>query len=148
MIRSRVIPAATLAVLALGAAWWWFATGLSAEERALVGKWSVADGPAESSVGEFTSDRRAVLAVVQRPPVGKKGGTYRYKLTGEWAAAGGTFAFDSEPSAFRRWMRPVAGLVGVTVNPTSTSRFEVAGDELVFVGSDGSRSTWTRVPAD
>jgi hypothetical protein len=38
MTRRRLILAA-LAVLALGAASWWFATGLSAEEGALVGTW-------------------------------------------------------------------------------------------------------------
>jgi hypothetical protein len=147
MTRRRLVLAA-LAVLALGAAWWRFATGLSAEERALVGQWRVADGPAESTVASFDSDRRAVLSLVQRLPVGLRGGTVRQRLTGTWAAGDGTFVFDSEPSAFRRWMRPVAGLAGVTVNPKSTSRFEVAGDQLIFVGSDGSRSTWTRVPAD
>ena len=43
MTRRRLVLAAALAVVALGAAWWLLDDGLSVEERRLVGTWTYED---------------------------------------------------------------------------------------------------------
>jgi hypothetical protein len=59
MTRRRLILAASVAVVALGAAWWLTPDGLSVEERRLVGSWRHYDPESgERSVMLLLPDRQ------------------------------------------------------------------------------------------
>ncbi len=141
MARRRLIVVAIGVALALGAAWWLSADPLTPEERRLVGTWRHRDprapdrthtlvlGPDRGVWYDDTDARR-------EPP------------RGWWAVRGGGLAVDPEPTALRRAFRPLLRLAGRSVGSAQVFRFETSAGEFVVIQPDGTRTTWTRAPAD
>jgi hypothetical protein len=133
-MTGRGLVLSTLAAVALGAAWWWFATGLSAKERATVGSWRTRDA------GGCAANYPAVLATDRRYWVGRSG---QFQLGDQppvrWSVSDGVLTYDFEPNPIRRLLRPVACMLRLQVEKAVTYRIEVADSQLVFVQGDGSR---------
>jgi hypothetical protein len=140
MRRRRVALASTLALVALGAAWWLLSDGLTAEERRLVGRWVYRD-PATGkpqSLTEFTADRLAVTEFI---------GGIRFQLHVErWSIRDGELVSDFEPRYYKRAFRPVATYFGWSSAPYSRSPVEIDGDTLTMIQPDGTRAILTRDP--
>jgi hypothetical protein len=132
MTRRRLILAACVAVVALGAAWWLYSDGLSAEERRLVGTWN--DGLV---VFQFTAGHRCEMV----------DGDNRFP--GRWSIRGDCLVIDFEQSAVRRALRPLASLVKLQVGPVIRSRLEwTTENEVTAVTLDGGRGRLSRVRGD
>jgi hypothetical protein len=139
-MTRRPLVLAVLAGLALGAAWWYFATGLSAKERMLVGTWHYSGngnliGPYTMSLSvQRECQVRFGFQAVDVPPC-------------QLSARSGTIAFDYERSAFRRLLRPVADRIGVAVGPVAEFPMHATGD-AIFIRSPVGVTVYARVPAE
>jgi hypothetical protein len=146
MKRRRLIVAAAIAAT-LGAGWWWFATTLSTDERRLVGAWRMNDADKQGGdrhVMIFAADGSAEKGNADRP-------TDPLVIRGHfrWSVRNGALVADLEPSALRRQLRPVAGLIGLTVRPAMPYRLEWATeDEFVLTSELGTGNVWVRASAD
>jgi hypothetical protein len=144
MTRRRLVLAAALAAIALGAAWWLLSDGLDAEERRLVGTWRTdADGGGGADYWRFAPDRRS--SWWHQAPNGNSRGTV--PLAGPWSVAGREIVMDGEPSGLRRTLRPFLNRLGVATGTVMTLTLEgVADDYPIVRGLDGKRHVWDRVP--
>jgi hypothetical protein len=145
MTRRRLVLAACIAVVGLGAVWWLYGDGLSAEERRLVGTWPRGSGKPGDNVArwELSANRRwhALFAV---PPAGWSG-----ELDGRWSIRDGKIYIDQESNAVRRVVRPWARLLRVDVKSLTASPLKsVTDDEFVIVDALGTQYTWTRDHGD
>jgi hypothetical protein len=129
MTRRRLILAACVAVVALGAAWSLFGDGLTAEERRLVGTWRHSD----SLAFVFRADRRCWIV--------------QHKLNrsseSRWSVRDGIISFDNELSPFRRAYRSIAQGVGI-VSPSETMRGEMKTENEIVTVWGIARFEWTR----
>jgi hypothetical protein len=138
MARRRLILAACVAVVALGAAWWMFTDRLTAEEWQLVGAWRYDDAAAGKTKSRFalTPDRR-----VFNPD-------FPDRAPWLWCIEGSSLVFEHEPNAARRIFRPLAGLLGLRVLPCGRFPFEVTGDMLTVHAEYQPPSVWIRDRGD
>jgi hypothetical protein len=146
MTRHRIIPAAFLAVVALGAVWWLLSDGLTAEERQLVGTWDYIAPPGEGTcTWEFGADRRFVWTTYAGP--GRVGVTS--VETAHWSLRAGMLIFDHELNSFRRTLRPVADRIGMDIERVETYPLaSVTGPKMVTINPDGVHDDWTRDRGD
>jgi hypothetical protein len=142
MTRRRFLLAALIAAVALGATWWHFASGLSAEERRLVGEWELRDippAPYGREVLILRSDRQFYLAGVGRPdePIAPPG---------RWHLRDGTLILDDETSAVRRALRPVLAPLGLCRRLADPAPVDWIGDrEIAITGAENRKFVWKRV---
>src|SRR5215207_4300501 len=109
MKRRRLIVVATVAGLALGAAWWLLDDRLSAEERRLVGAWRTRNPPpGTTDLIVFHPDRRCFSG----PPNLRDPSA----LPCHWYLRNGLLVIDHEPSGLRRAVRPVFIRFGLDFN--------------------------------
>src|SRR5689334_4422835 len=124
MGRRLILVAALLALVAVGISgivWWWPSDPLSAEERRLVGAWwSVSDVPEPPHILTFRADRRYESRLPTLPS-----GEPVSVVTGRWAIRDDHLILDSEPSAIRRALRPLAARVGLTIDAPGSYGMEV-----------------------
>src|SRR6476646_4316445 len=106
MTRRRLILAIVATVLC-GVAWWLSLDRLSAEERLLVGTWSL--GP--KARWQFWPDRRHAYGGIQPSGAGEM-----TESEGRWFVRDGAVVFDPEPSGLRRSLRPVFSRLGLPGN--------------------------------
>ena len=144
MVRSHFVLVA-LALVAFGLVWGWFATGLSAEEQRLAGIWR--QGP--------ISEKEWTIKLVLEPDgrCRKTETSPRWPTEGKpeivgWSARCGSIVLDPEPARVYRAIRPLASLLPLQIAPVYRATYELADDQLVIIESDGTRSVWTRSPAD
>jgi hypothetical protein len=146
MTRRRVILAACVAVVAMGAAWWLFFTGMTAEEYQLVGKWQVAFPPYKRVAGEleFRDNRKCHWESWTRPGIpGSK-----VESSATWRLSGNELAFDNEPSFLLRLLRPTAKLTKLKVSPVSRTRLDWVSADRIERDSLNGREVWTRDRGD
>jgi hypothetical protein len=141
MTRRRLITVIALAVLAVGLAWWLWPDGLSAEEERLVGTWrEVTDNPGNNFTVTFTPDRGWTHLRERR--------TTSHTYSGRWSLRGAELTVDREPNRIGRTLRPVALFLGLRVGPVSRMTAEVGAERLIITEPDGTRTVYTRAPAD
>jgi hypothetical protein len=141
--RPWTVVAVGVALLFGLAAWHLANDRLSAEERAIVGRWRFPvsrpksyTGPIDWLTIQFSADRRFLTTVPAGPDV-----------TGIWSLRNGTVTVDTEPSLLRRTLRPVAGLLRLSPIPSKgTCTVAVTADSIDMTETDGNRRLWTRVP--
>jgi hypothetical protein len=133
MTRSRLNLAACVAVVALGAAWWFYGDGLTAEERRLVGTWRHSD----NLEFVFCTDRRCWI--VQHKQI--------RSTESRWSVREGIISFDKELSPFRRAYRLVAQGIGI-VSPSESMRGELKTENEIVTISGIVRFEWTRINGD
>jgi hypothetical protein len=104
MTRRRLVLAACVAVVAIGAAWWLFADGLSAEERRFVGTWRLRQNEPFLTL-TFTTDHRCSRSA--RYP------SWTNVTPGHWWIRGERVFMDLEPNAVRRVLRPLLDRLGI-----------------------------------
>jgi hypothetical protein len=138
MTRRRLVLAA-LAVPALGAAWWWSATGLSAEERRLVGTWS----GSPNLVLRFDPDRTLVWTVINID-----GTTEATNSLGHWQLGNGVLVADKTNSRTTRVLRPFARRFELAAADLEVRVEMATEDEMTTGWPNGATQTWTRVPAE
>lgn len=133
MTRRRLILAACVAVAALGAAWWFYGDGLTAEERRLVGTWRHSDNLAFV----FCADRRCWIV------------QHKQNRSREcrWSVRDGIISFDNELSPIRRAYRIVAQGVGI-IPPSETLRGEMKTENEIVTVYGIARFEWTRDSGD
>jgi hypothetical protein len=143
MTRRRLILAACVAVVALGAAWWLTLDQLAPDERQLVGTWRH---------HQPTSGRWTNTLILSRnrqywdvPLYQRAHGT----PDGTWAIRNGEFIVDLECDTVRRTLRPLCNLLHVRIAPkVSCPLASITADEVVIVMPDGNRHVWTRERGD
>jgi hypothetical protein len=144
--RRLVLVIGTLAVAAAGA-WWLSLDRLSEEERQLVGRWVY--GPTYyrgTGRWEFGPDRQTFLGEAAPGPSGIDMG---YGVSGRWSFRDGVIRIDTEPSAVRRALRPVAARLNIYVGRVqSFAVTEVTADQLVTEYSSGGSQVWTRATSE
>jgi hypothetical protein len=138
MTRRRLILAACVAVVALGAAWWLYGDGLTAEERRLVGTWRNLDSRTGEWVGTMTFLPDHTHVYVPRSGQPRPGS--RSHL---WHIRDGAIVFDYEPSAIRRLLRPLAPRLGLSVGPAIGAPLTMENGGLTI-----DRRLFIRAPAD
>jgi hypothetical protein len=130
-----------LAVVAGGLVWHMF-SGLSTEERRLVGRWDFTfndNGKIFPSIEEYAADRRFQTTL----PDGLKCNE------AVWSLRDGIVQIDLEPSSIRRLLRPVAPFFGLSVEPISSFTVTfISADRLEGATSTGAKLAWTRIPSD
>lgn len=136
MKRRRLILAAILVVIAFGAAWWCFDTGLSADERALAGSWRHTEpGPPPWTMRlTLAPDRTARISIRGEPVAGAQGSV--------WYVRGGRVYLDAESSRIRRAVRPIFEFFGPARGGVDEGVIGPGG-ELRF-----KSVVYTRAPAD
>jgi hypothetical protein len=147
MTRRRLILAACVAVVALGAAWWLFVERLTAEERLLVGVWRPeTEQPNAEVVWEFRGDRSFQCTHTSK----RKGMPSSEAIyAGRWYVKGDDLFTDFEDSFFRRYFRPVARMIGMRGRDLESSRVEsLTADRIVFVFPGDTRRVLIRDRGD
>jgi hypothetical protein len=145
MNRRRLILAACVAVVAIGAAWSLFSDQLTPEEQQIVGIWRYHQPVSGRWTNTLTlsPDRRYWDMPVYQPKSKDR------PPDGTWAIRNGDLIVDLERSAIRRTLRPLCNLVRVRVAPTVSSPLaSISADEVVTVMPDGTRVVWTRDRGD
>jgi hypothetical protein len=144
MTRRRLILAIVATVLC-GVAWWQSLDRLSAEERLLVGTWTL--GPnSGASRWHFWPDRR--FAYGQTHHNGAVTTTEFDKL---WFVRDGALVFDPEPNGLRRSLRPSFRRLGLPDNNPIVITYgleSITASEFILATPYQTRETWTRAPAD
>jgi hypothetical protein len=120
-------------------------SGLTAEERRLVGVWRtpMSTETPETVVTVFTADGRAYSAELRDlKPTSES--------VGWWWIRDGRIIMEYEPSAVRRALRPALARMRVKVQgqPRPVGLEWVSDDEIAFVKSDGYRDRWVRIRQD
>jgi hypothetical protein len=132
----RLILAACVAVVALGAVWWASADVLTPDEQLLSGRWRF--GPTDyggDGNWEFLPDRQTVLASGYPSPSGLYLG---YRVSGRWSMRDGVIRIDTEPSPARRVLRPVAAKLQIRAGRVNSYAVtSVTADRLVIGYPDG-----------
>jgi hypothetical protein len=140
MTRRRLILAACVAVIVLGAAWWLFGNWLTAEERKLVGTWH---GELDRGFGpdrvQYAADH---LFLTISPPTPDHAPPYR------WYVRSGSLVIDCEPSLIRRLLRPLAPSLGMTVRQVVAYPLEVDEGRMIVFDPGGGSSVWIRDSGD
>jgi hypothetical protein len=141
MTRRRLILAACVAVVALGAAWWYYGDGLTAQERRLVGRWQTSGPEGQGTIEvEFLADREFAIFVDGR----RTSASRRMR----WKVADGRMVVDCEMSQWRRLARPLLSVLGVSVQHVEVVRVEVDGGNLTLTNKFAKRTVWTRDRGD
>jgi hypothetical protein len=137
MRRRRLIVIVVGAVLlAVGVSWWLTSDGLTATERQLVGSWravkwqEVSPAPGQAAPMVFHADRRVEC---------------EGWLPTRWSAQGDHLTLDTEPSAFGRFVRPIASRVGMPVNGFTRYPFEFTDGLLTMHMPDGTKIVCERI---
>jgi hypothetical protein len=145
MTRRRLILAACVAVVALGAAWWGFDDRLTVEEQHLVGAWQTPTFDNGGKVRTFRPDRSFRLRLFW-PGGGKVVDGTR------WYVRDGSRVTDFETNPFRRFVRaagPATSVLGIKADPALPLRILSVSATQIEVGHpNGVNEIWTRVPAD
>jgi hypothetical protein len=143
MTRRRLILAACVAVVALGAAWWLTSERLTEDERSLVGTWRFS-ATVGNRVWTFRPDGRARL------DADGPGSLFTGRILDcHWTATARELTLDSETSWVRRTLRPLLQRFGEHIDPpiafTVVSRTE--NQVIVKVPITGAQ-VWTRDRGD
>jgi hypothetical protein len=135
-----MLVAISLALLAAGSAWWASVDWLTAEESRMVGVWTFGDKSPDGwrATAEFRPDRRCWYPF--------DWGWHRAAC--HWSVRGGSLVLDLERSGVRRTLRPVAGLLGLSVRPAFTYALTVDSDHMVLTDPRGVTTHFTRTAAD
>jgi hypothetical protein len=143
MTRRRLILAACVAVVALGAGWWLCVGGLSTEEQYLVGTWYSTSG---TGTWVFEADQSGRYQHRHPIPTLSFPAAYLYDDFREtWFLRGGAILLDCEQSEFRRAFRPLLRFLGRRPKEIMTfTLVSIIDDEMVVIRPDGSREMWTR----
>jgi hypothetical protein len=150
MTRRRLIVAACVAVVALGAAWWLFSDRLTADERHFVGTWHPTSGSGQWLFGADRAGRyeRSFRGSAPTDPA-FPAASWSYNYPGTWIAQGGVITVDGESNSFRRAIRPALRFFGR--RPIEAARFTLESifeNEMVVITPDGTREVWTRIRED
>jgi hypothetical protein len=129
MTRRRLVKAACVAVVALGAAWWFYGDSLTAEEWRLIGTWRHGD----NLEFVFCIDRRCWIVQHKQ----------NRSRESRWSARDGIISLNNEMSPFRRAYRFVAQGVGI-VSPSESMRGEMKTENEIVIISGIVRFEWTR----
>jgi hypothetical protein len=146
MTRRRFILAAYSAAVVLGAAWWVFSNGLTAEERSLVGTWRINSASAMGDRIEFKSDRTCEWNAHTSHE--RNGAASSYSAC--WSIQDGRLFLDYEPNPFRRSLRPLGRRIEVTSAPLQIFAIEIvtANQLILFTGTHGNRQELLRDRSD
>jgi len=146
MTRRRLILAACVAVVALGAAWWHWIDRVSAEERRLAGTWQVTSIDQRGWSG-WTLGSDNVARLTGGPPGAFCGNIFTIKY--HWRWTGGRLLFEGEEDSLRRLIRPLLQCLRMQVAPLEVYTVELLGpDQLAVIAPDGTREVWTRDRGD
>jgi hypothetical protein len=145
MTRRRLILAASVAVVALGAVWWLLAGRLTTEEQRLVGTWRTDRGVIpESEFFQLDADRHC-----RYWKQSQHGGNITIEFAGPWSVCGRTIVMDGEANSFFRAARPLLSALGIPHGEGWVFDLEpAADDEMVTNDIAGGRRVWTRVCGD
>jgi hypothetical protein len=148
MACRRLILAACVAVVALGAASWWYSDRLTDEERQLVGTWRTKT-PYGSITGTmcFGADHR--MQITRQLKIASASPVIATE-TGRWSFRERSLSVDYEHNAIRRALRPFCIYLGINVGYVSSTTMEsVTTDEIVTPAPRGGPGeVWTRVRED
>jgi hypothetical protein len=146
MTRCRLILAACVAAVALGAAWWLYGDGLSAEERWLVGTWHLSGPTAQKGSFLLGQDRDGSLIV---DPLGVDSWAFGEQVFGRWSFRDSVIFLDLEQNPAHRVLRPVCALLHIKVGAKYEFAISsVSPDEFAFSNRSGTREVWTRDRGD
>jgi hypothetical protein len=141
MTRRRFILAACVAVVALGAAWWMFVGGLTAEEQRLVGLWQQRHNETGRITGalDLKADHSFLLATTDNK------GQLLFTNVGAWSVKAGKLSLDTDPDPIRRLLRRIFDRFGMEVRGNIA---ELVTSDFVADQRPVNNFSWTRNRGD
>jgi hypothetical protein len=144
MTRRRLILAACVAVVALGAAWWLCGDGLSVGERRLLGTWQFSENtPARIDVSRsFRVDRTFEQLIVSTGS-----NTWYFSDSGVWRIRGNSLIIDREGNLIHHAIQSLRRMLGFS-NHQVVCRLEWLSSVQIAVTSGVTREVYTRISTD